>query len=181
MFDQLSVQFGQQLTHPPRQAVLRILLYRLDQSAGCRDAKARFDQTELAQQATDLVGLVGLLLGTLHFDVAHVRTAGSLTDRLRIVGVVLAALEVGFDELRRDQPYFVPQHSQLACPVVRATAGLHGYLARLKLTKEVKHLRALELLAADHLLVTVDAMNLEHLLCQIDADSLKFHGDSLLR
>lgn len=62
-----------------------------------------------------------------------------------------------------------------------ASASLHGDQTRLKLAEEVEHLRALELFAADRLLMAVDAVNLEHLLCQIDADSLKFHGDSLLQ
>ncbi|MOA04528.1 hypothetical protein D3C78_1240870 [compost metagenome] len=197
MLAQFALQLRQQLSHPPRQAIPRILQRHLDQSAGRRDAMARLDQAKLAQQAADLVdqrrscpdqpasdpmqGLAGLLLGTFHLDVAHVRSAGRLANRLRVIGVVLATFDVGFDELRRDQPHFVAQRSQLTRPVVRATAGLHGNQARLELAEEVEHLRALELFAADRLLMAVDAVNLEHLLCQIDADSLKFHGDSLLR
>src|SRR3712207_7460003 len=39
--------------------------------------------------------------------------------------VVLVALDVGFHVLRRHQADRMPQPGQLACPVMRAAAGLH--------------------------------------------------------
>ncbi|MNJ68026.1 hypothetical protein D3C77_642410 [compost metagenome] len=46
-----------------------------------------------------------LLLDGLDGDEAHAGTAHRFTDCFGIVGVVLVALDVRFDELRRDQPH----------------------------------------------------------------------------
>lgn len=125
--------------------------------------------------------LVGLLLSTFNLDVAHARTAAGLTNRLGIIGVVFATLHIGFDELRGNQAHLVPQHTQLSRPVMGAAACFHHHQARLQLAEEIQHLLPFELLAAFHLLVTVDPMYLENLLCQIKTNSVKFHGDSSLR
>ena len=62
-----------------------------------------------------------------------------------------------------------------------AATCLHHHPAGLQLAEEIQHLVPFELLAAFHLLVTVDPMYLENLLCQVNTDSVKFHGDSSLR
>ncbi|MNC96100.1 hypothetical protein D3C83_133830 [compost metagenome] len=51
-----------------------------------------------------------LLLNRLDGDEAHAGAAHCLTDCFGIVGVILVALDVWFDELRRDQ-----SHPKSAC------------------------------------------------------------------
>src|SRR4051812_22318126 len=46
--------------------------------------------------------------------------------RLGVGDVVLVALDVGLDELRRHQPSVVAEALQRACPVVSAAARLHA-------------------------------------------------------
>ena len=121
--------------------------------------------------------LTGLLFSRFYWHETHGWPAGRFTNRLGIVGVVLTALDVWFDELRRNQTHLVPQLDQLARPIMRTATGLHRYQTRFKLAEEIQHLRTFELLAAFDLLMAINAVNLKNLLCQIDANSLKFHLD----
>ena len=81
----------------------------------------RDDQAELAEQAANLVGLgrAGydkalarsmqrqhrLLLDALHWNESHAGPGDGLADGFRISHVVLVALHIGLDELRRHQAH----------------------------------------------------------------------------
>ena len=145
----------------------------------------RDDQTKLCQQTPNLIGLGGsgfdkalpngvqcqdaLLLDVLDRHKAHVGSGHCFADCLSIGGIVLVGLDVGFDELGSHQFDGVTQVLELACPVVGAAAGLHTDQARGQVDQKLSHLIALELLFKDCLAMFVDAMQLEHVFCQIDA------------
>src|SRR3982750_95348 len=67
-------------------------------------------------------------LGLLAFGShkAHGRALGGLADRLGICGIVLLPLDEWLDVRRRDQPDRMPEHADLARPIMGAAAGLHG-------------------------------------------------------
>jgi hypothetical protein len=65
-----------------------------------------------------------LLLGGFDRHKPHGRPAHRFADRLGIDRVVLAALGVGLDVLRRDQHHLVPQAVQPPCPMMRGAARL---------------------------------------------------------
>ena len=73
-------------------------------------------------------GGLGLLAFGSHE--AHGRALGGLADRLGICGIVLLPLDERLDVRRRDQPDRMPEHADLACPIMGAAAGLHGDRAR---------------------------------------------------
>jgi hypothetical protein len=75
----------------------------------------------------------------------HAGPPGRLTDCLGIVAVVLAALDVGFDVLRRDETHLVTERGQLARPMVSAGTSLHGDLGGRQLLEESNYLRAAEI------------------------------------
>lgn len=152
----------------------------------------RHDETELTQQPADLVRLRGarphesppdpvqgkdrLLLNVLHRDEAHVRPPDRFANDLCVGRIVLVGLDVGLDELRGHQPHRVAHALQLSTPVVRATASLHANQARRQVEEERGHLIAPQLLLQDRLAVLVDAVDLEHVLRQVDANSRDLHG-----
>jgi hypothetical protein len=70
-----------------------------------------------------------LLLDRLDCHKAHVRSAHRFADRLDIVGVVLVAFHLRFDELRRDELDAVSLRLQLPRLMVRTTATFHPDLA----------------------------------------------------
>jgi hypothetical protein len=69
-------------------------------------------------------GSLGLLAFGSHE--AHGRALGGLADRLGICGIVLLPLDERLDVRRRDQPDRMPEHADLAGPIMGAAAGLHG-------------------------------------------------------
>src|SRR4051795_3616926 len=73
-------------------------------------------------------GSLGLLAFGSHK--AHGRALGGLADRLGICGIVLLPLDERLDVRRRDQPDRMPEHANLAGPMMGAAAGLHGDRAR---------------------------------------------------
>jgi hypothetical protein len=70
-------------------------------------------------------GGLGLLAFGRHE--AHGRALGRFTDRLRIGGIVLLALDEGLHVSRWDQPHGMTELADLARPVMGAAAGLHGH------------------------------------------------------
>lgn len=97
-------------------------------------------------------------------------------DGFGISGVVLARLNVGLDELRRHQAHRVAHACELARPVVGAGACLDADEARRQVDEERGHLVTAKLLPQHSLAVLVDSMHLEHVLCQVDANSRNLHG-----
>ena len=75
----------------------------------------------------------------------HARTPGGLTDRFGVVAVVLAAFDIGFDVLGRDQTHLVAERGQFAGPIMSAATGFHGDLGGRQLLEEGDHLRTAEI------------------------------------
>jgi len=67
-----------------------------------------------------------LLLGRLHRDEAHGRTACCLGDSLGIGHVILLARHKGLHISRRDETDLMPERRNLPGPVMSAPARLHG-------------------------------------------------------
>ena len=120
---------------------------------------------------------LALLLGRFDLDKTHGRPPHRLTDRLGIGGIVLVALDVGLDVFRRHQPYLVTKLRQFTCPIMRRRAGLHADKAPRQRLEKCQHLAAPELLANDDLLAGIDAMNLKHVLGDIQTDRGNLHVD----
>ena len=156
------------------------------------------DQPVLSDQATDLVGLGRALLDqptsySVHrLDVlliyrldaheSHAGPAHRFADRLGVIGVVLVALHVRLHELRRNQLHLESFLLQLARPVMRATTRLHANLAA-GLDRLEQHLHPVlsgEPPAPERLLFPVYAVDLKHVLCQINPNANKLHGGPLL-
>jgi hypothetical protein len=112
----------------------------------------------------------GLLLGCLDCHKPHARPAHRLADRFRIGRVVLVALEVGLDVLRRHQPHLVAQRLQLPRPVVRRGTRLQPDQAARQGGEEPHHLAAPQLLAQNRCTAHIDPVHLKNMLRQIQPD-----------
>jgi hypothetical protein len=89
------------------------------------------------------------------------RPLHGLAARLGGGGVVLVALDVRLDVLRRHQAGVVAEPDQLAGPVMRA-AGLEADPAARQVGEEDQHIAARQPLAQHHPVARIDAMHLEH-------------------
>jgi hypothetical protein len=118
----------------------------------------------------------GLRLFRLDRHKAHVRPAHGFADGLGIIGVVLAALAVGGDELGRHQSGIVAQLDQFPCPVVGAGTGLDADQADRRIGEEGEHLAAGEGFLENGLALLIDAVDLENRLGDIKTDADNFHG-----
>ena len=121
-----------------------------------------------------------LLLGRLYSHKSHGRPANRLTARFRVDRIVLVALDVGLDVLRRHQTNLVTKLPQLACPIVRRGTGFHPNQAWRQRFEKRYHLTAAELLPDYDLLGRIDAMNLENVLRDIQTDRGNLHVDGSL-
>jgi hypothetical protein len=116
-----------------------------------------------------------LLRFALHRHEPHGGPRYRLADRRRVGGIVLAALDVGLDVLRRHQPHVMTKRRQLARPEMGRGAGLHADQAGRQTGKEGDHLAAAETSPEDDVAYRIDAMHLEDMLGQIEADGRKLH------
>ena len=121
-----------------------------------------------------------LLLYGLDRDEPHGRAPHRLADRLGIGGIVLVALDVSLHIFGRHQPDFVAELPQLPCPMVRCGTRFHAHQARRQGLKERDYLAAPQLLPDNHLLVGVDAVNLEDVLGEIQTYRANLHPDGPL-
>src|SRR5271166_4265266 len=150
-------------------------------------------QAELARIATDRVAQLRaiadqpvsyadqhqgrLLLSRLHRHEAHCRPAHRLAKRFRVRRIVLAALEVRLDQLRRDQLHRMPERLQQSRTMVAGTAGFDRDHRRRKLLEECEHLFASQLLAQNRLLGGVHSVKLENVFRRIHTNSANLvHG-----
>src|SRR5262249_47392309 len=70
--------------------------------------------------------------------------------------------------LRWHQLHGVSELGDLTCPVMRAAAGLHADQTPRQLGEERQHLFASELPGNDDLVLSIHAVDLEHLLCKVE-------------
>ena len=111
-----------------------------------------------------------LLLGRLHRDEPHRRPAHRLANRLGIRRVVLVALDVGLDVLRRHQPDLMAQRRNRPRPVVRRRTRLHADKAPRQSLEEPQNLNAAHRFTDHHGAARIDAMDLKNVLGQINSD-----------
>jgi hypothetical protein len=91
-------------------------------------------------------------------------------------------LDERLDVVRRDQPDFMSVPGHFPCPVMRAGAGLHRHQARRLLRHKPDELRSGQLLPEQDGPVRRGLVNLEHVLCEVDADDGSLaHGCPLLQ
>src|SRR3954447_10159785 len=120
-----------------------------------------------------------LFLG-LNRDKAHRRSTCRLSDRFRVGGIVLLALDERFDIGGRDQSNLMPEVPDGSPPVVRTPAGFQGDDAARLLGKEAENFFSRELFAEPNAAVGKGAMRLERPLCKIETDNANLlHGCSL--
>jgi hypothetical protein len=114
-----------------------------------------------------------LSFGRLHGHKPHGRSGDRFADRLGIGRIGLATLHVG----RRHDPHLVSKFSQLARPVMRASAGFQTDEARLQTLEKVEDLVPPKLALQGRRAVRINAMHLKHRLGKIEADGERlFHG-----
>src|SRR4029077_284999 len=118
-----------------------------------------------------------LLLGGFDRHKPHRRPAHRFANRLGIDRVVLAALDVALDILRRHQQHRVPQAAQQPRPVMRGAARLDADSRRWQLGKEFLDLAAPQLPPQYRLLVLVNSMNLKDMFGRVQTNSDNRHSD----
>ncbi len=112
----------------------------------------------------------------LHRDIAHAgRLAASQIASASCI--VLVTLDVGFYELRCDQAYRVAQLPQLARPVC-ALPQAPSPPGTAAVGERNPAPGPLELATTYHMLVTINAVHLEYLFCQIQTNATKVRADS---
>src|SRR3954468_21216433 len=123
----------------------------------------------------------GLLLRRFHRYEAHGRPAHRLAQRFSVRRVVLAALDVRFDQLRRDQLHRMPEGLKKPRTMVARTAGFDRNHGRRKLLEERKHLLAAQLLPQNRLPGSVHSVKLKNVFRRIHPNSANLlHGRSPL-
>src|SRR5262249_16385026 len=118
-----------------------------------------------------------LLLGRLDLHKTHGRPPNCLADRCSVGRVILVALDVSLHVLRRHQPNLVAEPRQLTRPIVRRGASLHADQAARQRREKLHHLSTPKLLPDNHLLGCIDAVDLEHVLSDIQTDRGNLHVD----
>jgi hypothetical protein len=81
---------------------------------------------------------------------------------------------------RFDESNLVAELRQLTCPVVRGGTSLHANEARRQRREKGNHLTAAKLLPDDDLLSRIDAVDLKHVLGDIQTDCGNLHVDGSL-
>src|SRR5262249_44275145 len=119
-----------------------------------------------------------LLLGAFDWYKAHARPRYRLANGLRVVAIILVALDVRFDEARRHELDRVSQFDELARPVMCAPASFHADQAGGSIGEELQELSAFQLPAQQHLATLVHSMDMKYALCQVDADRRNLHADA---
>ena len=118
-----------------------------------------------------------LLLDRFDLHKTHGRPPHRLADRLGVGRIVLVALYIGLHVLRRHQSHPMTKPRQFTRPIVRRGAGFHADQARRQSFEERQYLAAPDLLANHDLLGRVDAVDLEHVLGDIQPDCGNLHVD----
>src|ERR1035437_6583685 len=129
------------------------------------------------QIAYSMLHQSALLLDRLDRDEPHSWAPDRFADRLGVGGIVLVALDVGLHILRRHQTNLVAELRQFTRPIMCRGAGFHADKAWRQSLEELYQLAAAELLSDNDLLSRVDAVNLEHVLGDIQTDRGNLHVD----
>ena len=111
-----------------------------------------------------------LLLGRLGWHEPHVGSGDGFTNRLSVSHVVLLPFDVRLHVSRRHQPHGMAECLQLARPIVRRGAGLDANQAWRQLLEERQDGATLQLAADNHLVGSINAVDLEDRLGDVETD-----------
>ena len=118
-----------------------------------------------------------LLLFRLRRHKSHRRPRDRLADCGSVVGVVFAALQIGFHVARRQQPHGVAERLKLAAPMMCGRTGLNADEARRQCREELQQFRSSDALAHHHRASGVHAVDLKNRLRDIETDRANLaHG-----
>jgi hypothetical protein len=117
------------------------------------------------------------LFGRLGRNKAHRGSADRLADSLCIIPIVFVRFHIRRHKLRAYQAHLVTKLRKQACPVVRTVGSFHPDQARRKIGKKRRHRAPTQGFAYDNVPMNVDAMNLKHVLRQVQANSNDLHDD----
>jgi len=107
----------------------------------------------------------------------HRRPRHRLADGSRIIGVVLAALQISLHIARRHKPHRVAKRLKLTAPMMCARTCLNTNEAGRQRSEELQHLRSANALADYHCTINVHPVNLEDRLRNIETNCANLaHG-----
>src|SRR5262245_66413058 len=107
---------------------------------------------------------------------AHGRALHRFADRGRVGAVGLAALDIGFDVLRRHQPDLVAELADRPGPEMGRSAGLEPNQTTRQVGAEAEHRRPPQLPGHQDLALAVDAMDLKDGLAEIETNDAEGHA-----
>src|ERR1700745_2774543 len=187
------VELAERFSRHRRQFVLQIRNDLRDRPARAGNALGD-GEAAIEQEATDLTNDSGamidhslsrpmqcldvLLRDRLLRDKRDVRLPCSYTDRLRVIAVILLPAHKRFHILRANNFNLMPKRLKFTCPVERARAGLDDNGARINLRQDSKESITHHPTLQSDTAVPVDAMELEHVLGDINAEGLDCHESS---
>jgi hypothetical protein len=105
----------------------------------------------------------------------------SYTDRLGVAYIILVRFHVRAHEARTHPPDLMTALGNLAGPIVNAATRLHRHQARSQLRHERQHLPASELAPHHGPALLIYAVNLKHILGQVDSQRRDVHHRTLPR
>src|SRR5262245_49511723 len=179
---------------PSRRWNAIILLVSDDLEQLCRAIAAlRADNAELGHMPTDRIrehrsltneklpaGMqhqAGLLLFRLRRHKSHRRPRDRFADCGSVVGIVLAALQIGFYVAWRQQPHGVAERLKPAAPIMCARTRLNADEAGRQGREELQQLRSGDALPDHHRAINIHSVNLKNRLRDIETDRANLaHG-----
>jgi len=111
-----------------------------------------------------------LLLEPLHRHERHAWSRHRLADRGGITRIRLATLDMGLDVLRRHQLHAVPELGNLTRPISALPQASMPTRHGASLAKNANTSLRLSFRATTTFALSIDAVDLEHLLCKVDPD-----------
>ena len=148
---------------------------RLQQPANlAHDSRAVIDHPlPGAMQGLDILLFDGLLRNK-----GNMRLTGCGADRFSVVAVILLPTHERLHILRADQLHFVSERFEFACPVECSRAGFEDDRAPINLREDLDELIAHHSALQHDVAAAVYAVELEYVLCDIDAEDLDSHCSS---
>lgn len=117
----------------------------------------------------------GLLFPGLGSNKPHRRTRHCFADGFSIIGVGLAAFDVGFYIIGWDQANIMPKFAEFPRPVMTGSTRLHADQAGFQIGEELHELCSADCAIEDNLPILGNSVDLENMFGQIDAHCCNLH------